>query len=67
VEVLEALGLSLTPGEIAGLLIARSLLEAMKKLLKSNAWATLFWKMRMSKGRFSINLRMVKGLKNFQP
>jgi uncharacterized protein YjbI with pentapeptide repeats len=37
VEVLDALGLSRTPGELAGLLIIRSLMEAMKGLLKSNA------------------------------
>jgi hypothetical protein len=37
VEALDALSLSRTPGELAGLLIARSLLEAMKKLLESNA------------------------------
>ncbi|NCS49060.1 MAG: hypothetical protein GPJ29_14070 [Microcystis aeruginosa BK11-02] len=37
VEVLDALGLSRTPGELAGLLIIRSLMEAMKELLKSNA------------------------------
>ncbi len=36
VEVLDALGLSRTPGELAGLLIIRSLMEAMKGLLKSN-------------------------------
>ncbi|MCA2667041.1 MAG: pentapeptide repeat-containing protein [Microcystis sp. M114S2] len=38
VEVLDALGLSRTPGELAGLLIIRSLMEAMKGLLKSNAY-----------------------------
>ncbi|GCL57859.1 pentapeptide repeat-containing protein [Microcystis aeruginosa] len=37
VEVLDDLGLSRTPGELAGLLIIRSLMEAMKGLLKSNA------------------------------
>ncbi|ARI79373.1 pentapeptide repeat-containing protein [Microcystis aeruginosa] len=37
VEVLDALGLSRNPGELAGLLIIRSLMEAMKGLLKSNA------------------------------
>ncbi|TRU20383.1 MAG: hypothetical protein EWV92_04095 [Microcystis aeruginosa Ma_MB_S_20031200_S102] len=37
VEVLDALGLSRTPGELAGLLIIRSLMKAMKGLLKSNA------------------------------
>ncbi|CCI33877.1 Genome sequencing data, contig C295 [Microcystis sp. T1-4] len=37
VEVLDDLGLSRTPGELAGLLISQSLMEAMKGLLKSNA------------------------------
>ncbi|MBE9243983.1 pentapeptide repeat-containing protein [Microcystis aeruginosa LEGE 00239] len=37
VEVLDALGLSRTPGELAGLLISQSLMKAMKGLLKSNA------------------------------
>ncbi len=37
VEVLDALGLSQTPGELAGLLISQSLMKAMKGLLKSNA------------------------------
>ena len=36
VEVLDALGLSRTPGELAGLLISQSLMKAMKGLLKSN-------------------------------
>lgn len=36
-EVLDALGLARTPGEIAGLLIVRSFLHAMKELLRSNA------------------------------
>ncbi|MEG3439857.1 pentapeptide repeat-containing protein [Pannus brasiliensis CCIBt3594] len=36
-EVLDALGLQRTPGEIAGLLIVRSFLHAMKELLRSNA------------------------------
>ncbi len=38
VEVLDALGLSRTPGELAGLLISQSLMKAMKGLLKSNAY-----------------------------
>jgi hypothetical protein len=37
VEVLDDLGLSRTPGELAGLLISQSLMKAMKGLLKSNA------------------------------
>ena len=36
VEVLDDLGLSRTPGELAGLLISQSLMKAMKGLLKSN-------------------------------
>lgn len=36
VEVLEALGLEAKPGEIAGLLIIRSLVQAMKNLLDEN-------------------------------
>ncbi|GBL08865.1 secreted effector protein PipB2 [Microcystis aeruginosa Sj] len=37
VEVLDDLGLSRTPGELAGLLISQLLMKAMKGLLKSNA------------------------------
>jgi len=36
VEVLDALGLEAKPGEVAGLLIVRSLIQAMKELLKDN-------------------------------
>ena len=36
VEVLDALGLKTEPGEIAGLLIVRSLMQAMQDLLREN-------------------------------